>query len=171
MLDCIKNRYSPRSFKNKEIEQEKLDQIIQAGLKAPSGRNLQEGVIICITNKKVRDELSKINGKIANMPSNMDPFYGAPVVCIIAHKVSPLAELNGAAIIENMLLEAQNQGLNARWINRGKKELETEFGKSILSKVGLNPNEYVGVDNVIIGYSDEKPLIKETKSNRAFYIK
>ncbi len=171
MLDCIKNRYSPKLFLNKEVEQEKIDEVIKAGLRAPSGRNLQQGIVICITNKQVRDELSKVNASVGNMPLNMDPFYEAPVVLIVAHKISQIAELNGAAMIENMLLEAQNQGLNAHWINRGKQELETEFGKSILKQVGLNPDEYIGIDNVILGYSNEKPNIKEVKPNRVFYIK
>ncbi len=171
MLDCIKNRYSPRSYLNKEVEQEKIDEVINAGLRAPSGRDSQQGIILCITNKEVRDELSLLNAEIASMPKGVDPFYGAPVVLLVAHKVSPIADLNGAAMIENMLLEAQNQGLNARWINRGKKELETPFGKELLKKVGLNPEEYVGVDHVILGYSNEEPSIKEVKPNRVFYIK
>lgn len=170
MLDCIKNRYSPRSYLDKEVEQEKIDEVISAGLRAPSGRDAQEGIIICITNKKVRDELSLLNASIAGM-KGIDPFYGAKVVLLVAHKVSPIANLNGAAMIENMLLEAQNQGLNARWINRGKQELEAPFGKKILEMVHLNPEEYVGVDQVILGYSDEKSSIKEVKPNRVFYIK
>ncbi len=170
MLDCIKNRYSPRSYLEKEVEQEKIDEVIAAGLRAPSGRDAQEGIIICITNKEVRDELSLLNASIAGM-KGIDPFYGAKVVLLVAHKVSPIANLNGAAMIENMLLEAQNQGLNARWINRGKQELEAPFGKKILEMVHLNQEEYVGVDQVILGYSDEKSSIKEVKPNRVFYIK
>lgn len=171
MLDCIKNRYSPRSYLNKEVEQAKIDEVISAGLRAPSGRDLQQGIVICITNKEVRNNLAKLNASIAGMPEGVDPFYGARVVLLVAHKVSPLSDLNGAAMIENMLLEAQNQGLHARWINRGKKELETSEGKNILKMVGLNPDEYVGVDHVILGYSNEEPSIKEVKPNRVFYIK
>ncbi len=171
MLDCIKNRYSPRSYLDKDVEQEKIEEIINAGLKAPSGKNAQEGIIICITNKEVRNKLAKLNASIAGMPEDIDPFYGAPVVLLVAHKISPISDLNGAAMIENMLLEAQNQGLNARWINRGKKELETAEGKQILKMVNLNPDEYVGVDHVIVGYSIEEPSIKEVKPNRVFYIK
>ncbi len=170
MLDCIKNRYSPRSYLDKEVEQEKIDEVIAAGLRAPSGRDAQEGIIICITNKEVRDELSLLNASIAGM-KGIDPFYGAKVVLLVAHKVSPIANLNGAAMIENMLLEAQNQGLNARWINRAKQELEAPFGKKILEMVHLKQEEYVGVDQVILGYSDEKSSIKEVKPNRVFYIK
>ncbi len=170
MLDCIKNRYSPRSYLDKEVEQEKIDEVISAGLRAPSGRDAQEGIIICITNKEVRDELSSLNASIAGM-KGVDPFYGAKVVLLVAHKVSPIATLNGAAMIENMLLEAQNQGLNARWINRGKQELESPFGKKILKMVHLNPDEYVGIDQVILGYSNEAPVVKEVKPNRVFYIK
>lgn len=43
MLDVIKNRFSPKEYKNDIIELSKIEEIVAAGLRAPSGRNLQEG--------------------------------------------------------------------------------------------------------------------------------
>lgn len=171
MLDVIKNRFSPKEYKNDIIELSKIEEIVAAGLRAPSGRNLQEGIIITVINKEVRDEFSKINAIAMNKNDGSDPFYGAPVVLIVAHKVSHLAELNGAAMIENMLLEAYNQGLSARWINRAKEMLDSDYGKNVLLSLGLNPNDYIGVGNVIVGYSDAINPNKEVKEGRAFYIK
>ena len=39
MLDVIKNRRACRSFSDKPVEDEKINEIINAGLLAPSGMN------------------------------------------------------------------------------------------------------------------------------------
>ena len=52
MLEAIKKRRACRSYDiNKEVEQQKIEEIIQAGLLAPSGMNRQTPVIICIKNR------------------------------------------------------------------------------------------------------------------------
>ncbi len=171
MLDAIKNRFSPREYLPKEVESEKINEIIEAGLRAPSGKNLQEGIILAITNKDTIKKLSEINAKVMGAKEGYDPFYGAPVVLVVLNKKSHLAELDGAAIIENILLEVFNQGLGARWINRAKEEFEDEYGKELLSSLGLNPEEYVGIGNVVIGYSNAVNPHHPIKENRVFYIK
>ena len=40
--EVIKNRYSCKKFSDKEVEKEKLDQILEAGRLAPTAKNLQE---------------------------------------------------------------------------------------------------------------------------------
>ena len=42
---------------------------------------MQSPIIVAVTNKEVRDHLSKMNAAI--MGSENDPFYGAPVVLIV----------------------------------------------------------------------------------------
>lgn len=168
MLDVIKNRRACRSFKDQEVEQNKIDEIIEAGLLAPSGMNRQTPVIIAIKDKKTRDELMELNRKI--MGRDMDPFYGAPVILlVIAHK-DGLSLHDGGATIENMLLEATNQGLASCWIHRAEEEIRSEEGRKILSFTGLNFDDYIGVGHVIIGYPKEgfKPIPKVIRDNRVF---
>ena len=168
MLEVIKARRACRSFSSREVEQEKINQIVEAGLLAPSGMNRQTPVIIVIKDKKVRDELMELNRSI--MGRDADPFYGAPVILlVIAHKEG-LSVHDGAASIENMLLEATNQGLGSCWIHRAKEELESEEGRKLLSFTGLNLDEYIGIGHVIIGYPNEgyKPNPKVIRENRVF---
>ena len=40
--EVIKNRYSCKKFSDKEVEKEKLDQILEAGRLAPTAKNLQD---------------------------------------------------------------------------------------------------------------------------------
>lgn len=168
MLEVIKNRRACRSFKDQEVEQNKINEIIEAGLLAPSGMNRQTPVIIAIKEKKTRDELMELNRKI--MGRDIDPFYGAPVILlVIAHKEG-LSLHDGGATIENMLLEATNQGLASCWIHRAEEEIRSKEGRKILSFTGLNFDDYIGVGHVIIGYPKEgfKPIPKVIKDNRVF---
>ena len=168
MLEAIKTRRACRSFSSKEVENKKINEIIEAGLLAPSGMNRQTPVIIAIKDKETRDALAKINGSI--MGREGDPFYGAPVILlVIAHKEG-LSLHDGGATIENMLLEATNQGLASCWIHRADEEIKTKEGRELLSFTGLNFDDYIGIGHVIIGYPNEgyKPAPKIIKENRVF---
>ena len=147
---------------------DKINEIIEAGLLAPSGMNRQTSVIIAIKDQNVRNKLAKVNGKIIGM--NSDPFYGAPVVLLVVAHKDGLSLFDGAATIENMLLEATNQGLGSCWIHRAEEEIQLEEGRRILSFTGLDFDQYVGIGHVIIGYPKEgfKPFEKTIKENRKF---
>ena len=168
MLEVIKRRRSCRKFDSRPVEKEKIEEIIKAGLLAPSGMGRQTPVIIAISDKETRDALMELN----KMGSNRfpDPFYGAPVVLlVIAHK-DGLSIQDGGACMENMLLEATNQGLGSCWIHRADEEIKSEEGRKLLSFTGLNFDEYVGIGHVILGYSlMEGYPEKVIKDNRVFY--
>ena len=169
MLKEIVERRACRKFNpNKMIAKEDLDKIVQAGLLAPSAMNKQEGVVIVVTNKEIRDKLANINKGNWDIP---DPFYGAPVIILVASKKSPFADVDGACMLENMMLEATHLGINSIWIHRAKEELENEEAKSLLASTGLNLDEYQGVGHLALGYSDGfEPAPKIIKDNRKFFI-
>ncbi len=171
MLDAIKNRRSCRNFDpNKTIENEKLMEVINAGLNAPSAKNRQTGIIIAVTNKIVRDKISNFNAKILGV--DIDPFYKAPVILLVAVEKAPTAKYDGSIMIENMMLEATNQGLASIWIHRAKEELEDPEFKEILNSVNLDLDNYEGVGHVALGYAnDTKYPKKELKEGRAFFVK
>lgn len=168
MLEIIKKRRACRKYDTRPVEKEKIEQIVQAGLLAPSGMNRQTPVIIAITDKETRDRLAEIN-KLGS-DRFADPFYGAPVVLLVVAHKDGLSLHDGAACIENMLLEATNQGLGSCWIHRADEELKLKETRELLSFTGLNFDEYIGVGHVISGYSlmDEFPQ-KVIKEGRVFY--
>ena len=150
MLKEIETRRSCKRYDpTRPVEREKIDEIVKAGLCAANGMNRQNGIVIVITNKTVRDELSALNAEIGNRPG--DPFYGAPVVLLVAVKKWWLSPYDGATMIENMLVEATHQGLGSCWIHRAKEELESEKGREILSAAG-DLTDYEGVGHVTLGY-------------------
>ena len=174
MNEVIQNMLSRKSVKNYKsdaVPAELLEQIIQAGLYAPSGRNKQAPIILAVTNKEVRDKLSKINaGKDPYF--RVDPFYNAPcVLVVLADKSVPTYIYDGPLVMENMLLAAHSLGLGACWIHRAKETFETEEGKAILKELGIE-GEYEGIGNCVVGYPNVVPTEdKPRRENRVYYIK
>ena len=172
-MEAIQNmltRVSVKKYKPDPVSRELIDKIIEAGLRAPSGLNKQVPIILAVTNKEVRDELSHLNaGK--DPFKRADPFYGAPVVLVVlADKSMHTYVYDGSLVMENMLLAAHSLGLGACWIHRAKETFEMPEGKAILQKLGIE-GDFEGIGNCIIGYPDgEIPPIKPCKENRVFYI-
>ncbi len=168
-LQIIKTRRSVKKYKDTPVEKELIDEIIQAGLCAPSGLNTQKTVILAVTNKEIRDKLSFLNaGKDPFKRS--DPFYGAPcVLVVLAEKSVPFYVYDGSLVMENMLLAAHSLGLGACWIHRAKETFEMPEGKEILRSIGLE-GDYEGIGNCIVGYPDVTPDSKARKENRVYYI-
>ena len=59
-LKALKTRRSCRAYTSEPVAPELLDQIIEAGTYAPTGMGRQSPIIVAITNKEVRDRLSRI---------------------------------------------------------------------------------------------------------------
>jgi len=59
LLDVILSRRSIRSYENKEIPQEILQQVLEAGRQAPSAVNRQPIHFIVVTDFEAKNELSK----------------------------------------------------------------------------------------------------------------
>lgn len=169
LLKELVERRACRNFDpDRPVEKEKIEAIVEAGLRAPTGMNVQDTCIIVITDKVKRDALSIVNAKPLGW--DRDPFYGAPVVLLVMAKPSPFAEIDGGATMENLLIEATHQGLGSCWIHRAKEELESEEGQKLFASWGIDVTGYVGIGHAVIGYSKGgKVPEKVIKDGRVFY--
>ena len=168
-LQTILSRKSVKKYKDTPVEKELIDQIVAAGLAAPSGLNKQSPIILVVTNKQVRDELSFLNaGK--DPFKRADPFYNAPcVLVVLADKSAFTYVYDGSLVMENMMLAAHSLGLGACWIHRARETFETEEGKALLKKLGIE-GDYEGIGNCVIGYADMEPQEKPRRENRVYYV-
>jgi len=73
-MEVIKKRHSIRKFKEEEVSQADIDQILEAGRMAPSASNLQAWRYIVVTDADVRAKLAKA--------SPVSFFSTAPVMII-----------------------------------------------------------------------------------------
>lgn len=168
-LNNIMTRRSVKSYKPEMPPQELIDAVIEAGTYAPTGMNRQSPIIIAVTDKAVRDRLSKLNAEI--MGSSIDPFYGAPVVLIVlADRSAPNYLYDGTLVMANLLLAANAVGLGSCWIHRAKEEFRTEEGKAMLRELGIT-GDYEGIGHCIIGYpAGDIPSAKPRKENWVYRV-
>ena len=165
-LQVIRERRSCKSYKPLMIPEEVIQTIAEAGTWAPSGMGRQSAIIVAITNKELRDRLSRMNAQI--MGADMDPFYGAPVVLVVlADKKVPTHVYDGALVMENLLLAAADLGIGSCWIHRAKEEFESAEGKEILKALGIE-GDYEGIGHCILGYPAAEP--KEAAARKDSYI-
>ena len=166
VLDIIKERRSAKSYSNKKVDDETLQQILDAGTYAACGRNAQSPVLVCVKNKELRDRLAKINASI--LGAQNDPFYNAPIVVVVlADSTIPTYVEDGSLALGNMMLAATSLGVDSCWIHRARQTFETLEGKEILKEWGLD-EKYKGVGNLILGYKDKE--FNERKPRKDNYI-
>ena len=170
VIDAIKERRSIRQFKAELPEKEDIEQVIEAGLYAASGKGLQASIIVAVTNKELRDKLSDMNRRILGSPEGFDPFFGAPAVLVVlSDKSVPTYVYDGSLTMGNMMLAAHTLGLGSCWIHRAKQEFESEEGKAILRELGIE-GDYEGIGHCILGYIDgEEPEAKERNAGRVYW--
>ena len=125
VIKVLKERRSVRKFKRDMPPQDLVDEVIEAGLYAPSGKGQQSAIVIAVTNRDVRVRLRKDNVKIGGWQDDFDPFYGAPVILIVLGKKDwPTHVYDGSLVMGNLMNAAQAVGLGSIWIHRAKEEFE-----------------------------------------------
>ena len=169
MLTLLQTRRSIRSYKPDMVPGELIDQVITAGTYAATGKNTQSPIIIAVTNREVRDQLSRLNAAI--MGTSSDPFYGAPVILIVlADKKWPNHVYDGSLVMSNLMLAAHALGLGSCWINRAREEFDRPEGQAILKKLGIE-GDYEGIGHCALGYIDgEYPAAPKRKENWVYRI-
>ena len=117
LMEAIKKRYSVRNYKDRPVEKEKLENILEAARLAPSASNRQEWRFIVVQDKDKR-------GLLMQAAKNQ-PFVGeAPVVIACCAKtdnhVMSCGQLSYpidvAIAMEHMALKATGEGLGTCWV-------------------------------------------------------
>lgn len=166
VLKAIKERRSTKSFKSDMVPMEIIDQICEAGKWAANGKGAQAGMIVAVTDKEIRDKLSRLNAAV--MGADTDPFYGAPVVLVVlADKSVPTYVYDGSLVMGNLMLAAHSLNVGSCWIHRAKQVFDSEEGKAILASLGVE-GEWEGVGNCVIGYPAGEP--KEPKPRKENWV-
>jgi len=114
-LSIILSRKSVKSFTGKTVDREALEQIVKAGMAAPSAVNMQPWSFIILTGREKLDELA------AGLPNaKMLLKAGASVIVCTepkkAHNESTeFAVIDASLAGENILLAIEAMGLGGVW--------------------------------------------------------
>ena len=169
-IQAMIERRSVRGFKSEQITSEQLDAILEAGKFAPSGRGRQSAIMVVIQDKETIAQITKMNSDIMGT-GQADPFYGAPtMIIVLANKDIPTHIYDGTLVMGNLMNAAYAVGVDSCWIHRAKEEFESEQGKALLKKWGIE-GSYVGIGHVALGYrKDALPEPKPRKENYVYKV-
>lgn len=152
VIKCLTERRSARHYGPRQVEPDVLDQILLAGTYAPTGMGRQSPVIVAVQDPDTVKQLSRMNAAI--MGSDGDPFYGAPTVLVVlADKNVGTYLYDGSLVMGNLMNAAHALGVDSCWIHRAKEEFESEEGKALLKKWGIQ-GDLEGIGHCILGYAD-----------------
>jgi nitroreductase len=145
-LELVKNRYSIRAYTPVPIEDEKLQQVLEAARMAPTGANRQAFQLIVVHTKGREAELRKIYDK--------DWFVQVPVIicaCTITAPGQPVneagASLNVGIVMDHLILAATSLGLGSCWIGA--------FNRDEAKRILGIPEEARPVICAALGYRNE----------------
>ena len=186
LYEAIHQRRSHRFYKPDMPSREALEQVIDAGLWAPSGTNAQAWEITVLAGK-ARDEFVELaSGAIPYMEPILEKaqipednrklvkgFFknlgSAPVVIAVTVPRGPDATMDmaiiqsGAALMQNLLLAAHAEGLGTCWMTGilfVEKQLLDYLGKSGQRLLAITP----------IGFSAKEPPVPPRKDREVRWL-
>ena len=170
-INTLVTRRSVRGYDpDKMLAEDIINEIVNAGEYAPTGRGMQSPRIVVVTNKAVRDRLSQLNAEV--MGTTSDPFYGAPVILVVlAGKSRPTYLYDGSLVMGNLMNAAHSLGVGSCWIHRAKEVFDSEEGKALLAQWGIE-GDYEGIGHVALGYALAEPSAqKPRKADYAVWVR
>lgn len=187
-MQTILHRRAIRRFDPRQIDEEFLQQILQAGLYAPSAGGKQGVIFAVCQDKEVNERLGKIKRansnphmataknyvsreqpSIADDPKLINTFYDAPTVITMFAPKNFLFSVDDCAVAaENMMLAADSLGIGSCYIGQGWTAFADNYGQEILRKWEIR-TDYYAVMQLLLGYpkaDDKHPVAKARKNDR-----
>ncbi|MBN2003271.1 MAG: nitroreductase family protein [Anaerolineae bacterium] len=155
--ELIEKRYSVRAYKPDPVEEEKLQQVLEAACMAPTAANRQPFQLIVIHTAGREAELGRVYGR--------DWFTQAPVVICACGVPSQgwvrgndgknYTDVDVAIVMDHLILAAANAGLGTCWVGA----FDPDAAREVL---GL-PGDVEPIAFTPLGYAADQPRSKKRK--------
>ena len=155
VYDAIRNRFSVRAYEDRDIEDDKLRRVLEAGRLAPSARNSQSWKFVVVRDRETRQKLGE---------ASEQPFIAqAPVVIAVVtldpdrtmYCGVPAGPVDCAIAIDHMALAATAEGLGTCWIGHFDQ-------KKCCDILGV-PDSAGIIELLLVGYPAASPGAKKRK--------
>lgn len=158
-IDLVKQRYSVRSYEEKQIEKEKMDYIMECVRMSPSAVNFQPWHFYIVTDKE----------KLKELKSTYNREWVQSVPCIIVacanhaeawHRRSDNkdhADIDIAIAVEHLCLAAAEQGLGTCWV--------CNFDAAACHDIMTLPEDIEPVALIPIGYTAETAVPEKKRKS------
>jgi nitroreductase len=172
--ELLVKRRSVRDFEDKPVPLDRVKEILDDAVKAPSAGNRQPWKFIVVSNKAFikkisdssRDVILKGIEKNPNSPmkkyeqtlrqKDYNAFYNAPCLVIMVGPETPTVRMDIALAACHFMMSATTRGLGTCWIAQGAEVRDPE----LLAEIGV-PEGHRIIAPIVLGYPKSIPPMTE----------
>lgn len=167
----ILGRRSVREFTQQEIPRANLEMILQCGIHAPSGHNMQTWRFTVIQDDQKIGQFKEIVEKAAR--ENKVYFYGLnnpnALILISNDKRNTNGIQDSACGAENIMLAAHSYGIGSVWINALHTICDVPEIRAMLQAYGI-PDTHVVWATIALGYPEKSGKLLEKKQAAIHWV-
>lgn len=158
MSDCLNiilHRRSVRRYEERAIEQEKIEQLLQAALASPSSKHLNPWEFIVVDDKDILSQMAACR----TYGSQMLKGAALGIVVCVDPSQTDTWQCDGAIAAEHILLCASDTGLGACWV----QVYNRDGAEALVRELCHIPDSLNVLCIISVGYPDEdkKPINPE----------
>jgi nitroreductase len=169
VLVAIKKRRTVVRFENTEVEQDKIEDILEAGRWAPSWLNKQPWNFIVIKDQRTKEQLSDV------VPTTFVEGLREAPVCIAVTVDAAIDSYHfveaGAIATQNMALAAHSLGLQTSWIGIFDVRNQRNSAEAKVKKILEIPKNHRVITLLPIGHTKYDIPKKDRKELRHIVYK
>ncbi|SFM79239.1 nitroreductase family protein [Methanolobus profundi] len=185
VIENIKTRRSVMEYIDKEVSDEDIKTIIDAGIHAPSGFDIQPWFFVVVKNREMMKRMSDhckprlltmleeatndaaVEFKKKLSTDDFHIFYDAPVLIIVlGNNASVTADIDCSLCAENMMLAAHSMGIGSCWIGTA---CFIQDNPELLEELGITP-DYRVVAPIVMGYPVTEPGETDKKEPEVVWV-
>ena len=174
-LSTIMARRSVRKYLDKPVEAAQIEQLLRAGINAPSGNNRQPWIIRVVEDQQLIQQVTEVYKKenaeqVARDKGFKNMFRNAPDIICVCIPSNGSGQLDAGMLAENMMLAAQAMGLGTCCLGGPVRFLTSNpEAKFFLNRLDI-PADYQLCYILAIGYPDESPEPKPRDASKVKFI-
>ena len=160
-MDLILKRRSIRKYKDKEVPESDIKELLKAGMSAPSAGNQQPWQFIIINEKNILDKIPNIHPHADMAPQASKAILVCGDLDLDSHKGFWVQDCS--AVTQNILLAIESKNLGGVWVGIYPREKRIENFKKLFNL----PENIIPFAIIPLGYpAEEKSPAQRYKENR-----
>lgn len=146
-IELSKKRYSVLEYQEKQVSDQLINKILEAGIAAPTACNFQPQKIKLIVSDEDKERLNHVVPSKYYVPAAILVCYDKSVCWTRSYDGKSSGEIDAAIVTTHMMLEATELGLGSIWVMYWNPDvMRAEFNI---------PDQYEPVSLLIVGYPKE----------------
>ena len=176
VIEAIMARRSVRRYKDKPVEREKLELIVECGINAANGMNSQPWAVRVVEDpafiEGTTDIFREKQPDMVAMDSNFKTMYrNAYTIICVASPADGSGNVDAGLLAGNIMLAAESLGLGTCCMGSPAHFLNTTPEAATYVEALDIPEGYALFLIIAVGYPDEKPVAKPRDKDKVKYIR